>query len=175
MKILSIDPGLTNLGCCIYDTKTNKIDFADKISLAVSLKAHRKSGESAIVERVNTSLFSNTSPIKKYLKDVDVCIIEIQMKSLYKIISHVISSFCFLKKIKVFHISPRSVKKHFRTSSGMKTSKKAHSVNKKLAIDKCESLFPKFMSRFKKQKKKRDDVADALLQAIYFKENMHKF
>ncbi len=174
MIVLSIDPGLVNVGVCVFDTNKNKILFADKLHIASSLKEHKKSGETALVSRVNDTFFSKKSLIKEHLKDIEVCLIETQMKTLYKMISQVISAFCFSKKITVFHVSPRSVKRHFKTSSGLKTSSKAHGKNKKLAIKKAELLFPKFMSKIKNTKKK-DDISDALLQAKYFAENRNKF
>ena len=99
MIVLSIDPGLVNVGCCVYDTSKEKILLADRVEIASSLKEHRKTGDSFIVQRVNDTFFGKKYPIKEHLKDIQVCLIETQMKPLYKIIQHVIAAFCFNKKI----------------------------------------------------------------------------
>ena len=175
MLLLSIDPGIVNIGVCVYDNLKKKIIFADKLQIYKNLKEHKKLGECNLTNQVYETFFSKDSPIFKYLKKIKICLIEIQMKSLFKIISHVIHAFCFEKNIKVYHISPRSIKKYFHTSAyNKKTRKSSHLKNKKLAIKKMEILFPSLMENKKKENKKVDDICDAILQVLYFCEKLKK-
>ena len=166
MIVLSIDPGLVNVGCAILDVAENKILFADKIHFALSMKEHRKTGDAAIVSRVHSALFGHNSKIKKLIKKVDVVLIEIQMKPLYKIIQHVIGALFYDKNVETIHVAPTRIKRHFKTSC------KSHKENKKAAIKKATELFPKLMSSL--NAKKKDDVSDALLQGVWYKNTLFK-
>lgn len=174
MLIFSIDVGITNIGVCLYDTDENKkIVFADKVSIAGSLKEFKKSGEHSIIPRVCKLLFFE-GKISDMVDAADVVIIEQQMKRDMLLIQYTIGTFCFERNKKYEFINPRSVKTYFGcgklsrkgTSKSVKGKKNNHAQNKKEFIALASKLFPSFMSKI--PHKKKDDVSDAILQAVYY-------
>lgn len=171
--IFSIDIGVVNVGIVLLHKKTRKIIFGDKVSLAPSLKSVKSEYE--YVPRVYKLLFDPyTSKLRKYIDRASVVLIEKQMKTRMINIQHIISGFCTRFNIEYKFVSPRSIKAHFgigafsRKSNGtvVKGVKENHSANKKLAVAKATELYPGFMRELSSSK--RDDVADALLQAVWF-------
>lgn len=172
--VFSIDPGLTSVGVCLFDARENKVLYADKLSLAPSLKDFKKSGEHTIVQRVYKLFFYEESPIKKYVDAAGTILIEIQMKRTFLLIQYVIGALAFAEDKKYVFISPRSIKKLFGigknarsgTIKAVEGEKKNHSANKKAAIIKATELFPAFMASVSASKK--DDISDAILQACWY-------
>lgn len=171
--VFSIDIGVVNVGVLLYDKKKNKILFGDKLSLASSLRSVRSEYE--YVPRVYKLFFDQfTSKCRKMMDKSCVVLIEKQMKTRMINIQHIISGFCVRFNIKHRLVSPRTIKAFFKIGSKsrkddgtyVKGVKENHSANKKLAIIKASELFPSYMNSLSSSKK--DDVADALLQAIWF-------
>jgi hypothetical protein len=171
--IFSIDPGIVNIGVALYDYKTGEVLFADKVQLAPSMKA--MGPDSEIVTRVFKLFFDDRhSPYKKMINSAKVVLVENQMKAKMKIIQHVIGAFCFAGNQDHRMVAPQSVKAHFNTGAYarkkngivLKGNKNNHAANKKMGIAKATELHPTLFSQCSPSK--RDDIADALLQAIYW-------
>jgi hypothetical protein len=171
--VFSIDPGIVNVGVCCYDYGTGEVLFADKLTLAPSLKALTNDAE--ITVRVFKLFFDDkNSPYKKMINSSKMVLIENQMKARMKIIQHVIGAFCFAGNIDYKMVAPQSIKAHFNTGSyarkkagtEVKGKKNNHRENKKMGIAMAEKLHPQLFSKCSQAKK--DDIADALLQAIWY-------
>ena len=171
--VVSIDVGIVNIGFCFYDYATGEVLFADRLTLAPSLKALKSDSE--IIPRVFKLFFDDSvSPYKKMINSSRIVLIENQMKARMKIIQHVIGSLCFASNVDYKMVAPQSIKAHFNTGSyarkkagtTVKGKKNNHRENKKMGIAKAEELHPKLFSKCSKAKK--DDIADALLQAVWY-------
>lgn len=173
--IFSIDPGIVNMGAACYNGVTSDILFADKLTLAPSLKS--LDNEAEIIPRVYKLFFDDiNSPYKKMIDNSKIVLIENQMRRKMIIIQHVIGAICFEKNIKYEFVAPQCIKTYFNTGKKarankgvvIKGKKKNHGANKKMGISKAEELFPKYMAKLSVSK--QDDVADALLQALWYYE-----
>lgn len=149
MRVVSIDPGLRNFGYAIVQDG-NLIAF-DSICIW-DLVPKKKRTDYPYIARVlveNTDIF----------RGADYVLIERQMQSRMKMIACALRCFFWDKSQMV---APISVRKHFKISTGV------YKKNKKASI----ALVPKFfdekqMKRFMAHKKK-DDIADAVLMAMYY-------
>jgi len=149
MRVVSIDPGLRNFGYAIVQDD-NLIAF-DSICIW-DLVPKKKRTDYPYIARVlveNTNIFKNA----------DVILIERQMQARMKMIACALRCF-FWDRSRM--VAPLSVRKYFKISTGV------YKDNKKASI----ALVPKFfdekqMKRFMTHKKK-DDIADAVLMAMYF-------
>lgn len=178
--IFSIDPGIVNIGAACYNGKTKEILFANKLTLAPSLKAMENEAE--IIPRVYKLFFDDVnSPYKKMIDNSKIVLIENQMKRKMLLIQHVIGAICFEKNIKYEFVAPQCIKTHFGTGSRtraksgviLKGKKTNHKANKKMGIAKANELFPEYMKNVSITK--QDDIADALLQALWYYETGHEF
>jgi len=168
--ILSIDPGIVNIGACLFDTDNDEVLWADKVQLCVRMKDMKTEAE--IIPRVYKIFF--TDKIFQMMKNVDIVLIEQQMKKKFFLVQYVIGAICFEKGIDYKFVSPRSIKTHFqsgktsrqKSGTSVRGAKNNHAANKKTAIALATQLFPRFM--LKVHVKKRDDVADAILQAKWY-------
>ena len=173
--IFSIDPGLVNIGACWFNATTNEIIWADKLQIVPQMK-HLKN-ESQIIPRIYKLFF--TGKIYEMIKESNVVLIEQQMKRKFLLFQYTLGAILFEKSIDYIFQSPRSIKSQFsigktarkKAGKSVKGSKNNHAVNKKAGIDLVSKLYPKFMSKV--SLKKRDDVADAILQARFYTEK-HK-
>ncbi len=149
MRVVSIDPGLRNFGYAIVqDDKL--IDF-DSICIW-DLVPKKKRTDYPYIARVlveNTDIF----------RGADMVLIERQMQSRMKMIACALRCF-FWDKSRM--VAPLSVRKHFKISTGV------YKENKKASI----KLVPKFFNKTQLDKfmshKKKDDIADAVLMALYW-------
>jgi len=149
MRVVSIDPGLRNFGYAIVQDD-NLIAF-DSICIW-DLVPKKKRTDYPYIARVlveNTDIFKNA----------DVILIERQMQARMKMIACALRCF-FWDRSRM--VAPLSVRKYFKISTGV------YKDNKKASI----ALVPKFfdeqqMKRFMTHKKK-DDIADAVLMAMYY-------
>lgn len=170
--IFSIDPGIVNIGAACYNGKTGEILFANKLAIAPSLKAMANDAE--YVPRIFKLFFSKESPYRKMMNHSKIVLIEIQMKARIKIVQHVIAALCFNNNINYEFVAPQLIKNHFNTGAKarakqgvvLKGKKTNHGANKKMGIEKAKELFPDFMKKLSASK--QDDVADALLQAVWY-------
>lgn len=174
MLIFSIDPGLVNVGACLYDSTESKIVWADKVQLTPRMKDLKTEAE--IIPRVYKLFFMGE--LWEMIKSADVVLIEQQMKKKFLLIQYVIGALCFERNIDYKFVSPRSVKVHFKSGKAsrkkegksVRGAKNNHAANKKAAIKLATALFPEFMLRVTATK--RDDIADAVLQAKWFVDNI---
>jgi len=152
MKVLSLDIGLRNMGVVFFDSATKHLAWQLVDLFVTTPKAREQRDYCLMTHRM----------MKKYeelFDDADHILLERQMQSRMRVIAASIRSRYF-DKTKM--IAPILVKRHFATSRGN------HSDNKKAAINFVMSKYaiakdPRFLKL-----RKRDDVADALLQADYF-------
>lgn len=170
--VLSIDVGIVNVGCALMNAKTGEIGFANRITLAPSMKAMAKEAE--ITPRVYKLFFKEFRPL---VDKAALVIVEQQMKTKCKLIQYSIGAICMAIDKPYRYIGPRSIKAFYGTGktsrkgtgSAVKGTKNNHAANKKAAIALAMKKWPRIMSKI--DKKKQDDVADALLQASWFRES----
>lgn len=174
--VLSVDPGIVNVGCALVNAKTGAVGFVNRLTLAPSLKAMNK--ESEITPRV-FKLF-----LKEYRSLIDraaIVLIEIQMKTKMKLIQYTLGAFCLSINKPYRYIGPRSIKAFYNTGKfsrkgtgdAVRGKKNNHAANKKAAIRLAFQKWPALMAKI--DKKKQDDAADALLQAEWFRESEQPF
>ena len=145
MKILSVDIGLKNFGMTVYCTERHEFTHfqlkqLDKVKDLVS-KMKELSGSELFVS-------------------ADVVLVENQMRQCMRTMAVALRCFNYEKTVCV---APQSVKRFF------KTSMKAHHKNKKAGVAEarkhlCERMLHEFDTKFKK----KDDIADCILQTIWF-------
>lgn len=183
MLIYSIDPGLVNIGVTLFDTskKTKPIVFADKVQLVKRMKDLKSEDE--MITRCYALFFdTQNSEHARRLQSADVVLIEQQMKRKYLIFQAILGSLCFAHNKKHVIVRPIQVKKMFGTGSASRntttsrkrkgaaakvvTKKTSHAANKKAAVEHATALFPAHMRNISATK--RDDVADSLLQALWY-------
>lgn len=167
--IFSIDPGIVNVGVVCLNYKTDRIHFANKLTIAPSLKS--LTNEAEIIPRVYKLFFDPVSPYRTMINESRVVLIEIQMKRKFLLIQNIIGAFCFAFNLDYEFVSPKSIKGYFGTGKYSRLKKGIrvkdnHKANKVEAVLKAMELFPTHMSKI--QISKRDDVADALLQAYWY-------
>jgi len=155
MLICAIDPGIKNLGWAIFDTGTNSFKSFGQYNL---LKNQPKDKHTKYTFLVKTFI----DAAHEVFHSVDLVCIEIQMVAKYKVIAAAFECF-FWGKSKM--VSPRSVRCHFDISMGNYAKNKKASVN----IIQSLNIPTSDKQRFENiDKKKRDDVADAMLIALYW-------
>jgi hypothetical protein len=158
MKVASIDVGIVNIGFALLND--SRIVFADKIQLHPKGRGKGKLKEAEIIEKVNKLFFE--SEIRKFVEESDIVLIENQMSRTNLIIQHVIGALLFGKGKPFKFVRPHDVKRQFDISTG------SHYSNKKAAVKYATSRYPDFFSTLAVDKK--DDVSDAVLQALYWVE-----
>jgi len=142
--ILSIDVGTRNLGWCTWDEKC--VDFG-----IIDLMALKKGTDyAAKVKRLHESGFFDNA---------DTILCEIQMRSCMKTIATAIRC---LEWDKTVRVAPQRIKRHFASATGK------HRSNKKAAVAIAQRyLSGALLDKFMKLKKK-DDIADAILQCVWY-------
>lgn len=156
MKIVSIDPGTRNMGLAVYED--GKLTHFDSYDLFEYVKKKKRTDYSFVVHE-----FIKKSP--HIFENVDVLLIENQMKAKFKVIAHSFRCFLFDKAIKV---SPLAVRKFF------KISKSDYKKNKKASIKFVQKFLTKAqLLRFENHKKK-DDVSDAIIMIQYYLQRILK-
>ena len=144
MRILSIDIGIVNFGMTEYCTLKQRF---------LGFHIIKVKGSKDLVKEMKR--MSESEPFKL----ADVILIENQMRQCMKTMAVSLRCFNFEKTVCV---APQSIKRYF------KTSRKSHLKNKKAAIEESvKHMHPAFLSKFQKLKKK-DDIADCVLQTIWF-------
>lgn len=145
MRILSIDIGTKNLGWAMYDGEIKDVGV-------INLTKYAKGTDYAMQVRKlsETGFFDNA----------DVILVEIQMRACMKIIANSIRCFHWSKTVR---IAPQSVRRHF------KTIMKKHSCNKKAHLELLDKLdLPSNIRAKISAHKKKDDIADAIVQLLYY-------
>jgi len=154
MIILSIDPGLKNLGWALYDTNAGSFKSFGRYNL---VKDHPKAKHTKY-----TFLVKSFIDASKAVFDIaDLICIEIQMTAKFKVIAAAFECFMWGRSVM---ISPRSMRCHFDISTGnyAKNKKASVAIIPSLSIS---SSNKQWFQRFEKDK--RDDVADAMLLALF--------
>jgi len=141
-NILSIDIGTRNLGYCRW---ANQHIYDHGV---LDLQHYHKGTDYALqIKKLQESGFFDNA---------DIILVEIQMRSCMKTLANTIRCFFWDKTVR---IAPQSVKRHFKTFTHK------HSTNKKAHIALVKKLHPELdLNKYKK----KDDVADAVVQLEYF-------
>jgi hypothetical protein len=157
--ILSIDVGIVNLGLCLYemDDTGGRVLYAIRESFAEKRKDIRNDLE--LTETVYKKIM--VDPLHMLIKKANVVIIERQMKREMIIIQHVIAALCMSMGKPVEFIAPQCVKRWFRKAS---LPRQSHRENKRESIHVFTSMYPQISV----DGKKKDDIADAVLQAAFW-------
>jgi hypothetical protein len=144
MKILSIDIGLKNFGMTVYCTEAHRFMSFHLIKLG-KVKDFVKE-----MHKLSTA---------EPFTSADIILVENQMRQCMRTMATALRCFNYEKTIPV---APQSIKRFF------KTSMKAHHKNKKAAIEEARKhLGPLMCAQYDKYKKK-DDIADCVLQTVWF-------
>ena len=147
MFILSVDIGIRNFAITMYCTVESKF---------VLFKVFDLGGVKDFVAKIRE--LSSSEPFVM----ADVVLIERQMRSCMKTMAVSLRAFNYEKTTMV---APQSIKRHF------KTSMKKHSKNKKAGVETAvKYLRGDALDKFLKLKKK-DDIADCILQTIWYLRN----
>jgi len=158
MLIGSIDIGIRNIGFCVYDSETGAVKALEIIDLLYVPGSHKlfNFGDQSIVFLVKRVIVQR----KELFASCSIVGIEKQMTRRMVLIQYAFE--CLLDEITtVVQISPRSVKKLFDTSRGN------HAKNKIAAIACLYTLFDKKGMEQVAKFRKKDDIADAILQAMF--------
>jgi hypothetical protein len=155
MIVIGIDPGIKNLGWSVYDTEKCHFLSFGRYDLTKDQPKNKHTKYADLVKE-----FVNAS--KSVFDMADAIAIEIQMIAKMKVIETAFQCFFYEK---AHRVSMRSVRCHFDIST------KKYSTNKKASIEIVPSLpissqNKNWFAHF--DKKKRDDVADAMLLALYW-------
>lgn len=147
MYILSVDIGIRNFAFTVYCTVEEKFILFRLLDLG------------KVKDYVATMReLSSTEPFQS----ADVLLVERQMRSCMKTMAVSLRAFNYEKTTMV---APQSIKRHF------KTAMKKHSKNKKAGIEVARKyLGAQKLKEFEKMKKK-DDIADCILQTIWYIRN----
>jgi hypothetical protein len=154
MLVLAVDVGIRNLAICAIDTSCGIVHWVNEpLSTGAYQPQHNVQYVHEFLAR-NAALFARADEI----------VVEKQMRVNMRIIEAVIQS-RFFDKCKVVH--PRTIKAAFGLGRGN------YALNKKASVDfvreRLESLEQESNWRsFFANAKKRDDLADAYIMALFF-------
>lgn len=155
--VVGLDPGLKHLGWSVFDTEKKEfLSFGCYDMMKGQPKTMKTKYEELVYSFCQNSL--------DVLEKADIICIERQMVAKFKVIACSLRCFNWEKAVMV---SPRSMRVHFNISTGK------YSTNKKASIDIIPKL--KISERNKDwfrllAKSKKDDIADAMLMALYWVE-----
>ena len=155
--IISIDPGLKNMGFCVYNTISKQL-FVEKINLLET-----KDGKKYKYSEGNLTyyIFNLIEDRKEWFDLADIITIEQQMNRKFLIIQHIFQAI-FIQECPCVFVSPRSVRVYYNIS--MHNYKK----NKEASVALVPSLVtPKQLKEINKYGTKKDDVAEAVILAKY--------
>ena len=144
MFILSVDIGVRNFGMSVYCTEKKEFILFKLLNLG-------KVKDYVLKMKELTS--------EEPFLSAGVILVENQMRSCMKTMATAIRAFHFDK---VVCVAPQSIKHFFRSSM------KKHSKNKKVAVELARTLLNKMnLSKYENYKKK-DDIADCILQTHWY-------
>tara|TARA_B110000902_G_C13847817_1_gene414005 strand:+ start:24 stop:554 length:531 start_codon:yes stop_codon:yes gene_type:complete len=157
MIIVAIDPGIKNLGWSVYNTTKGEFVSFGRYNL---LKDQPKTMHTKYPQLV----YDFVQASKAVFDIADIVVIEMQMVAKYKIIQTAFQCFFWGKS---YLLSPRSVRCHFDISTGNYVKNKKASVQIIPTLNITNRNKQWFSSL---EVGKRDDVADAILLALYWVE-----
>ena len=157
--ILSIDVGIVNIGLCLYETDESGGRVIHAIRESFAKKRNEIKNDLELTATVYKKLICE--PFQTLISKANTVIIERHMKREMIIIQHVIAIMCMSLGKKVEFISPQCVKRWFRNAA---LPGKSHRENKKEAIHVFTNMYPEILV----DGKKKDDIADAVLQAAFW-------
>jgi Holliday junction resolvasome RuvABC endonuclease subunit len=149
MRIVSIDPGTVNCGYAVWENG-KYIQFGSHNLLAMVDK--KKQTDYPYIARV----FADKT---KLFEGADIILIENQMQARMKLIA--CSLRCFFWDVSV-PISPLAVRKYFKISNGN------YRKNKKDSKEFVHKILTKEQGKQVLKSKKKDDLADAVIQLQYY-------
>lgn len=167
MLILSIDPGLVNVGAALYDSNTKEFVSVRHVQLVAKVKDLKCTDD--IIPLLEKTFVKPNGYMYNLVIAADVIVIERQLKRNFIVFQYVLGSMLHMINKKVVMCAPQSCKKYANTSSGLK-GKKAHAKNKMLAIMYAQKRWPDTFAKVK-SKRKRDDMADAMIMAAWYAES----
>ena len=157
MKIVSVDIGTRNLGLAIY--KNGNLTHFNCYCLFDYIKSKKEKTDYTLM----TYNFIQAHP--EIFKDMDKLLLENQIQARMKVIMTSFRCFFYKRAVK---ISPLAVHNHFKSGKGK------HSKNKKAAIQLVEKFLSGSQYEKLKKHKKRDDMADAIIQIYYYIDKLKK-
>jgi hypothetical protein len=156
--VVAIDVGVKNLGICVWDFNTAKIEHLETVSLVPHgryIPSDNVSYVRSFISRFNT-----------YFTDAKVVLVERQMRVNMRIIESVIQALYYEKCVVV---SPRLIKMHYDLSTKSYKGNKAKAVEwaMEFVLNNPQSFAPGVIDKLSTSKKK-DDMADALIMVLYY-------
>lgn len=170
MIILSIDPGLVNVGVALYNSDTRAFISIRHIQLVAKQKDLKCTDD--LIKILHNMFIKPSGAMHNMVRAADVVVIERQLKRNFVVFQYALASMMHMMDKKCVMCAPQSVKAYAKTSSGIKgrqNQKKAHAKNKQLAIIYAQKRWPKEFAKVT-SKRKRDDMADAMIMAAWFAE-----
>ena len=156
--VVAIDVGVKNLGICVWDFQTAKIELLSTVSLVPQ-------GRYIPMENVSY-VRSFLARFKTYFTDAKVVLVERQMRVNMRIIESVIQALYYEKCVVV---SPRLIKMHYDLSTKSYKGNKDKAVEwaVEFALSNPQAFAAGVTNEFSLSKKK-DDMADALIMVLYY-------
>ena len=151
MRVLAFDPGLKNLGFALVEN--GKLIRFGVMDVQKNVDKKQKKNYSYLMHRISRSHMFRTA---------DVIIVERQMNQKMRCIATALICFAWPRGILV---SPRSIKIHHGISMRNYRKNKAASVQRA-----PEYMSKRSRARFRNLKHKRDDIADAVMMAMWYVE-----
>lgn len=151
MRVLAFDPGLKNLGFALVEN--GKLIRFGVMDVQKNVEKKQQKNYSYLMHRISRSHMFRTA---------DVIIVERQMNQKMRCIATALICFAWPRGILV---SPRSIKIHHGISMRNYRKNKAASVQRA-----PEYMSKRSRARFRNLKHKRDDIADAVMMAMWYVE-----
>lgn len=174
--VFSIDPAIHNMALVLFDYKAKQVRFFDVISIGES---ETKLSTDKIICKIYTLFFKPGGLYTDLIKKSKIVLIEQQMRAVMIQIQNSIGSMCHTNGYNYMFIRPAKVKSFFDTGKAARKAKNEsvkgasanYRANKKASIQTLARISPllfKYIDENTPHIKKKDDVADALLQAVYY-------
>jgi len=163
MHLVAIDVGVKNLGICVYDYRSREFVLWDNVSLLrCTLPRGYMPTSTYLVHAVHEFVRKHD----RYFAGAWQVVVEKQMFGSPRVVEAILHTLCYDRCTVV---PARAVKLHFGTGT------KTYADNKRKAVECAERYADANADRFAdgllttfNTAKKRDDMADALLLAVYY-------
>lgn len=148
MRVLGIDPGLINVGWAIVEN--GKLITCGVFNMTHKVPVKERKQYARLVKRFMRF---------KMFRDCDVVVIERQMSGKLRVVAN---SFLCFNWGKSYLVSPRAVRNHHGISMSN------YRANKRASVAKVPRYMTSRQTTRFRAAKKRDDMADAILIAMYW-------